>query len=246
MGWGRGWDGSAADGAGPGSEGLSGRRRDWLRAAGRQPMGTRRARGSPRRLRPLSAVPGRAAARCGARPGPVRFRSVPFGPSRLIPARFGSARFVSPRLGPAAGSGNTRRGGGGGGGRGEHPRRGAGPLRGVGPGRAGSRGAAVPGPERRGGAGGGNGTAPRCHSAGSAAPRGDNGDRAGKPRVGTAVSGAANGPRGDTEPPRAVTARCGVGRPKPLRAVTAGGRSCSVLPLPDRERPRCDTAGTAH
>ena len=246
MGWGPGWDGSAADGAGPGSEGLSGRRRDWLRAAGRQPMGTRRARGSPRRLRPLSAVPGRAAARCGARPGPVRFRSVPFGPSRLIPARFGSARFVSPRLGPAAGSGNTRRGGGGGGG--------GGSILGGGRGRSAGLGRAGPGHVVRryrarsggGGRGGGNGTAPRCHSAGSAAPRGDNGDRAGKPRVGTAVSGAANGPRGDTEPPRAVTARCGVGRPKPLRAVTAGGRSCSVLPLPDRERPRCDTAGTAH
>ena len=245
MGWGRGWDGSAADGAGPGSEGLSGRRRDWLRAAGRQPMGTRRARGSPRRLRPLSAVPGRAAARCGARPGPVRFRSVPFGPSRLIPARFGSARFVSPRLGPAAGSGNTRRGGGGGGAGGASSAGGGAAPRGwAGPGRVTWCGGTGPG--AAGGGGGGNGTAPRCHSAGSAAPRGDNGDRAGKPRVGTAVSGAANGPRGDTEPPRAVTARCGVGRPKPLRAVTAGGRSCSVLPLPDRERPRCDTAGTAH
>lgn len=169
MGWGPGWDGSAADGAGPGSEGLSGRRRDWLRAAGRQPMGTRRARGSPRRLRPLSAVPGRAAARCGARPGPVRFRSVPFGPSRLIPARFGSARFVSPRLGPAAGSGNTRRGGGGGGG--------GGSILGGGRGRSAGLGRAGPGHvvrryrARSGGGGRGGGTEPPRGVTAPAVPR---------------------------------------------------------------------------
>lgn len=104
-GWGCGWDGG--DGAEPGSEGLSGSLRDWLRAARRQPMGTRRARGSPRRVRPLSAVPGRgrcSAVRGSARPGPARLITARFGPARLgsarlIPARFGSSRFVSLRPG---------------------------------------------------------------------------------------------------------------------------------------------------